>query len=295
MTKFLPFLPIPLSIARGMYSVFKYPAFSMAKAMPKLKENLSLAELAIDAKEYIAAAMFAGLLMSVLVFVAAFFLGMITAPTNVAFATALVMASVIYVAVFGYALAYPKLLITRRIKLLERDLFFALKYVLIRLKSGVPLYDAMVGVAHSDYGEVSKEFKKAVKEIATGIEDVVALENMAARAPSPFFRRTIWQLTNNMRAGSDVVQILDAITSTMVKEQRILIRKYGSELNPIILLYMMFAVIVPSLGVTVLIVMSSFSGLELPVYIFYIIPVAVFIAQVFFTRLVKDKKPMLSF
>jgi NAD(P)-dependent dehydrogenase (short-subunit alcohol dehydrogenase family) len=44
---------------------------------------------------------------------------------------------------------------------------------------------------------------KAVKEIATGTEEVVALENMALRAPSTFFRRTIWQITNNIRAGSD--------------------------------------------------------------------------------------------
>jgi hypothetical protein len=89
-------------------------------------------------------------------------------------------------------------------------------------------------------------------------------------------------------------KILETITSTLVREQKILIRKYGSELNPIILMYMMLAVVIPSLGTTVIIVMSSFSGIKVPVYILYIIPVLIFIVHIIFTRLIKDKKPMLS-
>jgi hypothetical protein len=56
----------------------------------------------------------------------------------------------------------------------------------------------------------------------------------------------------------------------------------------------MFCIIIPSLGVTVMIVMSSLSGLAVPIFVFYLVPVAVFIMNVIFTRIIKDKKPMIS-
>jgi len=294
MIKRLPFSPLPVNIAKRVSLIFKYQAFTFTKFMPNLKNELSQADIDIKPQEYVSIAIFSGFFLSAIIFALVFFLGMITAPISSAFGTAIVIAAVVYFAIFTYSLFYPKLIIQKKVKLLERDLLFALKYILIRIKSGVSLYDAMVGVAQSNYGEISVSFRKAINEIATGTDEVVALENMALRAPSTFFRRTIWQITNNMRAGSDIGKILETITSTLVREQKILIRKYGSELNPIILMYMMFAIIIPSLGVTVLIVMSSFSGLAVPVYIFYIIPVAVFVLQIFFTRIIKDKKPMIS-
>jgi flagellar protein FlaJ len=203
-------------------------------------------------------------------------------------------AILLFFADFFYQLFYPNIIARSRVRLLDKDLLFALRYILIKIKSGVPLYDAMVGIAEGDYSEVSKEFKKTVKEIATGTEDTVALENMALRNPSPFFRRTIWQITSNLRAGADITSVLESITSTITKEQKILIRRYGSELNPLILMYMMFSVIIPSLGITVVVVMSSFSGLKIPIYIFYLVPAYVFLTQIIFMRLIKAKKPMLS-
>lgn len=292
--KNLPFSPLPLNVAKTLSSVFKYQAFTLNKFIPNLKNELSQADIDINSRDYLSIAMFSALLMSVTIFVLVFFLGMITAPVMTAFITAIMIGIILYFAELLYAIFYPRVVIQRKVKLLERDLLFALRYILIRIKSGVSLYDAMVGIAQGNYGQISIEFKKAIKEIATGTEEVVALENMALRAPSTFFRRTIWQITNNLRAGSDISKILETITSTLVREQKILIRRYGSELNPIILMYMMFAIIIPSLGVTVMIVMSSLSGLAVPIYVFYLIPVAVFIEQIFFTRIIKDKKPTMS-
>jgi len=294
MIKRLPFSPLPINFAKRLSFIFKYPAFTAAKFMPHLKNELSQAEINLTPKEYISIAMVSAFFTAIIIFILTFFLGTFTAPVNTAAATGLVMGITIYFAVYFYAMFYPHVLIQKKVKFLERDLLFALKYILIKIKSGIPLYDAMVGIAQGGYGEVSNEFKKTIREISTGTEEVVALEHMALRAPSTFFRRTIWQITNNLRAGSNISNILESITSTLVREQKILIRKYGSELNPIILMYMMFSIIIPSLGVTVLIVMSSFSGLTVPIYVFYMIPVAVFIAQIFFMRIIKDKKPMLS-
>ena len=61
---------------------------------------------------------------------------------------------------FFYYMIHPKLLIKRKSRLLEKDLLFALKYMLVRVRSGISLYDAMVGVAQGSYGEVSRDFQK---------------------------------------------------------------------------------------------------------------------------------------
>jgi pilus assembly protein TadC len=262
--------------------------------MPGLKLQLEQAGIDLTPRDYLAIAMFSGILVALILFPVMFALSLLAEPIMESSVIAIMAAVVGYVAIFAYSLNYPRTIVHKKIKLLERDLLFALKYILIRIKSGVSLYDAMVGIANGKFGQVSVEFKKAISEIATGTKEVEALENMAVRVPSTFFRRTLWQITNNLRAGSDIAQILEAITSTLVREERILIRRYGSELNPIIMMYMMFCIIIPSLGVTVMIVMSSLSGLAVPIFVFYLVPVAVFIMNVIFTRIIKDKKPMIS-
>lgn len=190
-------------------------------------------------------------------------------------------------------IALLKLESIRKIKLMEKDLLFALKYIHIRIKSGISLYDAMVGVAYGDFGEVSKEFKKTIKEISGGIDEIRALENMALRNPSPYFRRVVWQITNNMRAGTDIANVLKTITEALVDEHKLLIRRYGSELNPIILMYMMLTIVIPSLGVTVIVVMSAFSGIIVPVYLFYIIPVLLLALQFVFISIIRTKRPLM--
>ena len=294
MIKRLPFSLLPTEKAKVASSILKYQAFTMSKAMHGLKAQLEQADIDLTPKDYLAITMFSGLLIALILFPIVFILSILAEPILESLVIAMMAAVISDVAIFAYSLNYPRAIVQKKIKLLERDLLFALKYILIRIKSGVSLYDAMVGIANGNFGQVSVEFKKAISEIATGTKEVAALENMAVRVPSTFFRRTLWQITNNLRAGSDIAQILEAITSTLVREERILIRKYGSELNPIIMMYMMFCVIIPSLGVTVMIVMSSLSGLAVPIYVFYLVPVAVLIMNIIFTRIIKDKKPMIS-
>ena len=133
-----------------------------------------------------------------------------------------------------------------------------------------------------------------MKEISSGVNELKALEDMAIRNPSEFFRRTIWQIANNMRSGADISDILESLSQNLVEEHKILVRKYGSELNPIILFYMMFSVVIPSLSITVLVVMSSFSGVKVPIILFYVIPIAVFVMQIFFISVIKNRKPLLT-
>src|SRR3989344_5972338 len=63
---------------------------------------------------------------------------------------------------------YPRAYFNRKQKELEVNLMPALEDMLVQLNSGVPLFDILVNISLSDYGEISNEFKRAVKKINAG-------------------------------------------------------------------------------------------------------------------------------
>ena len=58
-------------------------------------------------------------------------------------------------------------------------------------------------------------------------------------------------------------------------------------------MYMLVAVIMPTLGITFLIILTSFSGLQIPLVIFPVIIVVLAIFQYFYMGMIKTKRPMM--
>lgn len=189
-----------------------------------------------------------------------------------------------------YLLKWPNLVASRHVRSLEREMLTALHHMLIEVKSGVPLFNALVGVSE-DYGDVSVEFRKVVREINAGMSEKDALDAASRRNPSLHFRRAIWQIVDAMRAGSSIAQALEAVVTNLVAEQVIAVRKYGQELNPYIMIYMLVSVIIPSLGITFLIILSSFSGINVPIIIFPVILVGLTLFQFFYMGMIRVKRP----
>lgn len=191
--------------------------------------------------------------------------------------------------------SYPKVIINRRVRDLEKNLLFALRNILIQIRSGVPIFNAMASVAFGNYGQISKEFKSVVEKVESGASVIDTLEEMAVRNPSIHFRRAIWQLVNALKSGSDVAKNLSDVITSLSKEQIVEIRRYQSVLNPLAMMYMMMAVIAPSLGITVMIILSSFPGMgsignEMT---FWILLAGVMFMQFIFMSIIKTKRPNL--
>ena len=74
---------------------------------------------------------------------------------------------------------------------------------------------------------------------------------------SKYFKRVLWQVSNGMRAGSDMGIVIRQGIRSLGEEQAIQIQSYGAKLNPLIMFYMLMAVIMPALGITFLIIISS--------------------------------------
>jgi len=159
-------------------------------------------------------------------------------------------------------LSYPKVFVSRREKEIEKNLIFALEDILIQLNSGIPLFDILTNISISNYGELSSEFKKAVKRVGAGEPEAEVLADISTKSHSVFFKRTLWQISNGLNSGSDMSSIIEENIKTLNEEQMIQIQNYGSKLNPLIMMYMLVSVIVPALSVTFMTVLASMVGLK---------------------------------
>jgi len=176
---------------------------------------------------------------------------------------------------------YPKIKAKKLSRELEKDLPYALRHMLIEVRSGISLYESMVSVSEG-YGEALQEFNRIVKDINGGKPQVEALEDSIVRNPSTQYRRAMWQMINALKSGTDVSNTLETLVDSMIKQQKMEVEKYGKELNPYILVYLMIAVIMPSLGVTFLIVLSTFTGIGLNNFMFYQMLAGLVLFQLFF-------------
>lgn len=258
------------------------------KHFKTLPLDLEQAKLAIDARVYGALVFTTALFYAVIFFMLFLLLSLIVRanllPIGLLFGLGffffMIMASTFY----------PRTLARKRMRRLETNLVPALQHLTIEIRSGVPLYNAMNGIA-SGYGEVSLEFAQVVRDISTGTHEVEALGEAARRNPSFQFRRAVWQVMNALRAGSDVGVALEGLIQDFSSEQVTAIRRYGQELNPWTMIYMVGAVIIPSLGLTFLTIISSFASVTIPKIIFPVIILALFGFQMFFMNFVKTKRP----
>jgi len=256
--KSVPFVPLPLQRALKISRDFGLIGMGTraSKLFPHLTLYLFQCESEFEEREYTSIAIFASLFwlaLLAIVFTVIYFIAKI--PPNYFLITvplSLVLSSLIFI----YIMIYPRLIISRRTRDIEKNLLFAVRHLLIQVKSGVPLFDAMVSVSHANYGLVSEEFNNAIRKISTGIQDVDVLEELALKNPSLYFRRSLWQISNAIRSGADIANTLDNIVTSLANEQRVLVRKYGSQLNPLAFIYLMFGVIIPSLGIALMITLS---------------------------------------
>jgi len=287
----IPFVPFPIKkAAKEATDHFSKFGDMVCKAFPSLKMSLYQANIELRPREYASLIVLTSVFYFVLMTPLIFWIGLIAGRID--FFLPLFVGTVFSTFIFFYLIQYPNLVAARRMRVLESDLLSALQHMLIEIKSGVPLFNSMISIS-VDYGEISEEFKKMVKEINAGKSEMAALEESSRRNPSLYFRRTLWQLTNSIKAGSDIGNALEAIVHNLTQEQIIAIRKYGQELSPYTLIYMLIAIIMPTLGITFLIILSSFAGLEIPKLIFPLIIIALAVFQYFFMGVIKTKRPLM--
>lgn len=283
-------LPTPLLFWASKHLIGVGTQFG--KLMPLKDSDMKKAEIPVSVKEY-STMSFVIVLFYFVFFSLIFFVMAFRIFNKLDFVLPFVVAGIFSVMVLVQLIAFPIMRVTKKVRELDRNLVFALRTILVQLRSGVSLFDSMKVVAEGKYGAVSHEFHKAVGQISTGTIQEIALERIAEFNPSIYFRRTIWQIVNGMRAGADITEVLSESVNTLTEAQSIQIRNYESQMKILSLVYMMLGVIVPALGITFLIVLSSFPQIQITEFYFWILLAFAGVSQFMYLGIVKSKRPTL--
>lgn len=274
----IPLFILPQKMSRRIATVFRGLGEKFALLFPSLKYDLALLHGDESEGEYFIEAMANAFAWAILVFL---IVALVLAMQNKVGSEALaegaagtreflnatrplrpavvpgISAFVLFLALFLY---YPRVLVRKATETVDNDLVYALKDLLIQVSSGVSLFNALSSVSKAGYGRVSKDFGVVVQDISAGSPQEVALEKLAKRTESDYLKRTMWQLITVLRTGASLSGALTSIVVDLTEYQRRQIKRYTIELNLWILLYVLLAAAIPSLGITLMVVLSAFSG-----------------------------------
>lgn len=288
----IPFSPLPTKMLVQFCGRFRGAGARIANAFPYLKLELKQAEIGIDEAEYGAIV----LVLSAFYFIwgtaLVLFFGMTMFPEN-ALIAAPTLGGIFALLILMQLTMFPKIKVKKKVRDVERNLIFALRTLLIEIKSGVTLFNAINVVAEGHYGAVSREFSKAIEKINTGTNEEDALEEIAAQNPSLFFRRAMWQLLNGLKTGGDISNAIAAMVDTLAKEQANQVRRYGSSLRLLSVVYMMIGVIIPALGLTFLIILGSFPKIAISEFMFWALLLGIIVGQFMYLGMLKSGRPNL--
>jgi flagellar protein FlaJ len=166
-----------------------------------------------------------------------------------------------FVIFFALHLYYPRMMVKTLAARSDKDLLFALREIMLSINSGIPIFYALKNVSLGNYGQVSEDFAKVVKQIESGVPEKEALRTLALLTESEYFRRALWQMINVLETGSSMSTALPGIVDALELYTYRNIRAYTSNLNFLMLVYMLVAAAIPSLGITFLVLLSAFSGI----------------------------------
>ncbi|MEI7961599.1 MAG: type II secretion system F family protein [archaeon] len=261
----------------------------LSKIIFALKYDLQKAEITIDVERYCLASLISAIIYGVMFIFVGMAFGTIITRTFGIMTIAMMLLSGIgaFSLMLLFHLFYPKLASGQLATMVDQDLLFALRAMLIQLSSGISLFETMKNISKSNYGQVSTEFAVVIKDMTSGVSETAALEKLAFRTKSEILKKTIWQIITTMRSGGSIINALNSQVEALVAQQMDTIKSYSAELNLWTLVYLMIAAAMPSLGITFLVIASSVGGSGIgpeAVLLIVVLSLAVQVAMIFLIR-----------
>jgi flagellar protein FlaJ len=195
-----------------------------------------------------------------------------------------------YVFMFSYMLKIPDVKIMKKGREISKEIVFAGRFLIIELESGVSLYDAMENVS-KNYKVIGNYFKEITDKVSLGTTMEDAINETIETTPSSNLTKVLWQILNSLRTGADISSSLSSILDHIVREQVIEVKEYGRKLNPLAMFYMMVAIIMPSLGITMLIVLTTFISIKIDLAALMSIAFFLGFVQYMFFSIIKSSRP----
>jgi pilus assembly protein TadC len=280
------------STMQKLGSRFKGVGNRITAIFPGLQYDLVNAQVDLKAEHYAVGVFFSSLMWGVFSLI---FLSIVCIIRQFAFPLSFLLP------IFGFMVVtlmflllhiyYPKIIAKSVAANIDRGLLFAARDMMIQVSSGIPLFQTLSNVAEGDYGQVSVEFKRAVSEARSGTTLSTALEDMAVRNQSKYIKKMSWQLITAMRSRANLTTSLRSIIKLLVDYQMRMIKTYNAELNFIVLIYLLAAAVLPTIGTTILVIFSVFGVLGVTPEIYSMLVGGGALAQIMIIGYVYVRRP----
>ncbi|HIH05008.1 TPA: hypothetical protein HA281_00075 [Candidatus Woesearchaeota archaeon] len=263
------------------------PGSSLLKQFPHLQRELRMANMKTPPAQVLNRGIRNGLLYGAGMAVGSFF---ILSRARMSLFLMLPVFIIFFLLFFMLEPLKVKSAISRRRREIDREVIFIGRYLLIKLYSGRPLLNALTEIAQSR-GVTAAYVREIVHDINTGTPIEDALKDAVAYCPSEKFARILFQLNNALKIGVDVTKPLESLLQTLTKGEEIELQRYGKKLNTVVIFYMVAAIVIPSLGISLFMVITSFINLPMTLNGLLAISFFVVVLQFIFISLFRGIRP----
>ena len=264
----------------------------LVRFFPTLSDEMKSAKLKDSAEDYMKKIIVNAVMISIVVLFLVFVVisGMKARDTTLSYNWLLIVFPAALIFSFYFFRQIPIVYMRREEVEMNKNILFAGRYLLIKIESGEPLFLSLIG-ASKGYGVTSRAFNDIIQDVNFGQTIEKAINNAMRYNPCRNFKRIMWELSNSIQTGSNIRASLKAILNEIEQEHLIEIEKYGKKLNSLTLFYMVLAVIVPSLGMTMFIIIASFIKIQIPLSILYFILFMLGFLQFMFIAMFRAIRP----
>ncbi|MCS7122631.1 MAG: type II secretion system F family protein [Candidatus Micrarchaeota archaeon] len=178
---------------------------------------------------------------------------------------------------------------------IDYELGFLLKHMVVVLRSGIPPYNIFL-LTSKGYGKASEVMERIAKKISSGISPSKALREEAEMVPSNYMKFVLLQIASGIDTGGDLAKILEELEKQITNEKVNEYRRFGYRLSPMMLIYMLLAIILPTLSVPIILIILSFTGrgADLNIIHLVLLLMVVGMVQYMFYRYIMFAKPRYS-
>ena len=257
----------------------------VAKKIPDLKLKLRQAGVLQEPEEYIQSIFMSAIFMSLGVFFIFFFFTL--SPI------ALIVIPISVPVLFLYFVKFVDVKIKRIEKKIDEEIIFAGRFLIIGLESGVPMHKIFEDM-EKNYQYIGYYFGEILNKVYLGTNMDDAISETLIISPSSNLIRILWQLMNSMKTGTEVGPALSSVIEQIVREQAISVQEYGKKLSPLAMFYMTVSIIIPSLGITMLVILATFIGLKVTLPLLLALAGMVAFVQFMFLSMVRASRPSIS-
>lgn len=245
--------PVSDRMADVFYEPLKSPANRLVEFFSDLERDLDRANMRISAQRYAGFLLGVGAIVSAVTFTVVWFL-----------ASSLLLSPLIAGIAFLLAVIIgrfrPKSEIDSRASEINQQIPYAMRHMAAQLSSGVGLPESMASVSRADYGALSEEFRRTLREMRTGKSMDDSLTALRERVGSEHMESAIRQIQRTLRTGGNLAKTLDNLADEAAFDLRMNLRDYTQSLNMMTMIYMFGAAVIPSLLVVVMIVGNFIGG-----------------------------------